>query len=122
MCRHLFFRDRKSALPFFPSTLLFHPSSTDFVTVFIVIHGKVEQVSSHVHLESGFKKRISIMNKCARCGKTVYPTEELKCLDKVCLLSLFGVVVNVNDCLNTLNVSCGIKSASNAMNAGWLFP
>ncbi|KAI1289741.1 LIM and SH3 domain protein Lasp [Halotydeus destructor] len=22
------------------------------------------------------------MNKCARCGKTVYPTEELKCLDK----------------------------------------
>jgi len=22
--------------------------------------------------------------KCGRCDKTVYPTEELKCLDKVC--------------------------------------
>lgn len=30
------------------------------------------------------------MNKtCARCEKTVYPTEELKCLDKVNLLYTF---------------------------------
>lgn len=35
------------------------------------------------------------MNKsCARCEKTVYPTEELKCLDKVIkLLTLFAHLI-----------------------------
>lgn len=31
--------------------------------------------------------------KCAKCEKTVYPTEELKCLDKVKLELLLGWVV-----------------------------
>lgn len=32
----------------------------------------------------------NMSKKCARCEKTVYPTEELKCLDKVCFPFVSG--------------------------------
>nr|CAD7578935.1 unnamed protein product [Timema californicum] len=43
---------------------------------------------------------IRMNKKCARCEKTVYPIEELKCLDKIWHKQCF----RCNECNMTLNM------------------
>jgi hypothetical protein len=43
--------------------------------------------------------------KCSRCDKTVYPIEELKCLDKVSIIYLFLIFKSNFSILTTLSLS-----------------
>lgn len=45
---------------------------------------KKREILKYLEIKIKWKKNCAKMNKsCARCSKTVYPIEELKCLDKV---------------------------------------
>ena len=46
--------------------------------------------------------------KCGRCDKTVYPTETLKCLDKVSLCSMYRVSPQ-KTCLSPIKKSLALK-------------
>lgn len=50
---------------------------------YISVEDSLQRLETRAQEEEEEGKKSEIMSKCARCGKTVYPTEELKCLDKV---------------------------------------
>merc|ERR1711874_297050 len=71
----------------------------------ILQRGIVRSVAPMISLTESVKESLSFSNlkmnsKCAKCGKTVYPVEEIKCLDKVWHKACFKCTV----CGMTLNM------------------
>lgn len=55
-------------------------------------------------------KTINMNKTCARCEKTVYPTEELKCLDKVIFTCIFLLKVIINWLIFNLQICIIVAS------------
>ena len=65
------------------------------------------QVLEFIEFSDSLTVTAKMNKKCAKCGKTVYPTEELKCLDKVSLNIVFSCWL----CVWCVGCSASVDSA-----------